>query len=98
MQLWQADQWVSEGEKDFGAGNLESARRSFEAVLARRPDHVQAGNDLAVVRWQSDTEGTGVAAAKAILEDILTRHPDNEDAQWNLAEIENSVTEVAVTS
>ncbi|MDX2474704.1 MAG: glycosyltransferase [Candidatus Krumholzibacteria bacterium] len=98
LQQWQADQWVSEGEKDFGAGNLESARRLFEAVLARCPGHVQAGNDLAVVRWQSDTDGTGMAAAKVILEDILVRHPDNEDAQWNLAEIANSATEAVGTS
>ncbi len=98
LQEWQADKWVAAGEEDFGQGYLDSARRLFEAVLERCPDHSQAGNDLAVVHWQTDEDGTGVVAAKEILHGILARHPDDESAQWNLAEIENSVVEAAGVS
>jgi len=91
---WQAEQWVLDGEADFHAGNLDSAKRIFAALLNRVPDHSRAGNDLACVLWQTDPEGDGVQAARVILEGILAREPGNRDAQWNLAEIDGKPLEL----
>ncbi len=98
LEMWQADKWVTAGEEDFGAGYLDSARRLFEAVLARCPEHSQAANDLAVVLWQTDSDGTGVAAARKILEGVLEKNPNDESAQWNMAEIETAEAEAVEVS
>ena len=76
------------------AGHIQAARRIFEALLLRQPDHLRASNNLACVLWQTDTDGSGAAEARRILEQVLERTPDNEDALWNLAEIEAAEAEV----
>jgi len=91
---WQAEKWVLQGEADFQSGQLDSAQRIFEALLSRLPNHTRAGNDLACVLWQGDTDGEGIAQAKEILTGILAREPENEDARWNLAEVEGVGLEV----
>ena len=94
MANWQAEKWVLQGEADFQSGQLDSAQRIFEALLSRLPNHTRAGNDLACVLWQGDTDGEGIAQAKEILTGILAREPENEDARWNLAEVEGVGLEV----
>ncbi len=88
LRSWQADKWIAAGEDDFQAGRLASARRIFEAVLARLPDNARAANDLACVLWQGDGDEQ---AARRIFREVLARDPGNEDARWNLAELGEQV-------
>ena len=91
LRPWRAAQWVDQGEEYFQAGEYDTARQVFEAVLSRDPLHTRAASDLACVLWQADTDGSGAAEAARILQGILVREPANEDARWNLAEIEAAV-------
>lgn len=89
LPAWEARRWTDQGESFFAAGRLAEAERMFRAVLALRPDHDRAANDLAVVLWQGDPRGPGRQEAVGILAGVLARDPLNEDAQWNLQAMEN---------
>ncbi len=93
LQRWEADRWVAGAEKYFAAGKLAKAEQILDTVLAGRPDNDRAANDLAVIRWQSDPQGAGRQDAVDILAGILARDPCNEDARWNLQQMEET-TEV----
>ncbi len=79
---WQGEQWVALGEAEYGVGQVAAAQCIFEAVLKHDPSHSRAANNLACVVCSSDP-----ARAENILQDVLAREPDNEDALWNLAEV-----------
>jgi hypothetical protein len=87
LRPWQLEQWLAQGEAGFEAGELDLARRIFEALLKREPGCARAANNLACVFWQGDTDGSGSAVAARILQEILAHDPHNQDAQWNLAEL-----------
>jgi cytochrome c-type biogenesis protein CcmH/NrfG len=61
---------------------LNDAERVFRAVIELDPGDVRATNDLAVALWQ----GGERQAAVMLLEDLVARAPEAEDAAWNLAE------------
>ncbi|MCB1182335.1 glycosyltransferase [bacterium] len=81
---WLADKWLTEGELEFQAGGAAEAQRLFALVHERRPDSDRAANDLACALWQSGDD----SGARRILAGVLARDPANEDALWNLAEID----------
>ncbi len=91
LQRWEADRWVDRAEKFYAVGKLDKAERMLEAVLAGVPDHDRAANDLAVILWRQDPEGEGRDRAADILAEVLARDPRNEDARWNLEQMEETV-------
>ena len=88
---WEADRWTAQAERFYALGRLDKAGRMLKAVLAGKPDHDRAANDLAVILWQQDPEGAGRAEAVDILAGILARDPNNADARWNLEQMEEPV-------
>ncbi len=85
---WELDGWIEAGEEAFGAGRFAEAVRLFRAASAARPEDARAANDLAVAVLRLDPEGRGVEMARAILQSVLARDPGNEDAAWNLAQLD----------
>jgi tetratricopeptide (TPR) repeat protein len=47
-------QWLTQGEGDFAAGNLDQAKEAFEKAFAADPRNAQAGRDLAVLYLRQD--------------------------------------------
>ncbi len=84
---WEKDTWIGRGEAFFKAGRLDEAQRVFRLVLALCPGHGPAANNLACALWQTCDEEKAIPEAVEILEGILARDPDNEDAKWNLQEM-----------
>lgn len=84
---WEAEAWLARGEEAFGRRALEEAELLLRAVQGLRPELARAANGLACVLWQRDPEGEGRREAVRLLECVLARDPDNEDARWNLAEM-----------
>ncbi len=95
LPAWEAAAWTVCGEESFQKGNLFEAEKMFRAVLALAPHDSRAGNDLACTLWQGDPDGEGGAEARRIIEGILAREPENEDARWNLAEMTGAHEEEA---
>ncbi len=91
LQRWEADRWVTKAEQYYAAEKLTKAAAMLRAVLAGCPDHDRAANDLAVICWQEDPDGEGRREAVDILATILARDPRNEDARWNLQQMEEPV-------
>ncbi len=88
LARWEADRWVDRAERFYAAGKLDNARKMLQAVLDGMPDHDRAANDLAVILWRQDPEGEGRDRAADILAQVLARDPRNEDARWNLEQME----------
>ncbi|MBK9777246.1 MAG: glycosyltransferase [bacterium] len=84
---WEAGAWLTRGEEAFGRGDIEEAELWLRAVQGLRPELARAANDLACVLWRRDPEGEGRREAVRLLEGVLARDPDDEDARWNLAEM-----------
>jgi len=102
LARWEAEVWVGIGEKYFQAGRLTAAEQVFRAVLLHLPDCSRAANDLACTLWQAQladdvaaAESSCLAEAISVLNDILSRDPDNEDARWNLQEIAGAAASLA---
>ncbi|PJA73205.1 hypothetical protein CO151_14545 [bacterium CG_4_9_14_3_um_filter_65_15] len=91
LPSWEADRWTEKAERFYALGRLDKAERMLRAVLAGRPDHDRAANDLAVIVWQADSAGKGRDEAVDILAGILARDPNNTDARWNLEQMEEPV-------
>ncbi len=91
LQRWEADRWVVKAEQYYADSKLDKAERMLRAVLTACPDHDRAANDLAVICWQADPQGAGRNEAVDILAEILARDPRNEDARWNLQQMEETV-------
>lgn len=84
---WQIEKWVASGENEYAAGDPATAQKIFEEALAQAPQHSRAANNLACVLSQSDPQ-----RAEILLQGVLTREPENEDALWNLAELSKEET------
>jgi tetratricopeptide (TPR) repeat protein len=69
--------------EDEEAGQLSEARRKYEAILAARPDHVDALVNLGNLLYLSGAEQ---AAATRYLE-ALGFNPDHVEANYNLANL-----------
>jgi len=83
IPAWELDRRLITAEDLFARGRLEDAARVLRSILAVRPDDPRATSDLAVVTWQQgDAE-----LARRLLEGVLARHPEHEDARHNLAAI-----------
>ncbi len=96
LDSWEAERWLKIGEAFFGNGRLDDAARIFRAVRHFAPDNLRAANNLACALWQVGSEDHK-AQAVSLLEEILARHPDDEDARWNLQEMAgNAVSEPVV--
>ncbi len=80
---WDLERRLVMGEDLFARGRLAQAERHFRSVLASRPEDPRAASDLAVTLWQQGDAGRAVA----MLEDVLARHPDHDDARHNLEAI-----------
>ena len=63
-----------------------------------RPELARAANDLACVLWRRDPEGEGRREAVRLLEGVLARDPDDEDARWNLAEMAGTDAQPALAA
>jgi tetratricopeptide (TPR) repeat protein len=72
---------LREGIAAAQANRLDEAARHFESMLAREPDHVDALNNLAVVRCGQRR----LADAEAIYRRLLARLPDAPHVRNNLA-------------
>ena len=59
-------------------------------MLADDPGNDRAAGDLACALWQADPAAHREEAV-GLLEGILERDPDNEDARWNLQEMRAGV-------
>lgn len=71
----EVDERLVTGEELFRAGRLDEAAVAFAGLLAKKPDHRRARNNLACVRWQQGA--TDEALAELTI--LLTRDPDNPD-------------------
>ena len=80
--------WIDAGEASFAAGRHAEAVTLFRAAVAALPADGRAANDLAVALLHLDPDGRGPALARAILQAVLRRDPDNADAAWNLRELD----------
>lgn len=100
LPAWEAQAWLERAEGAFGRGALGEAELLLRAVLGLRPAWSRAANDLACVLWRRDPDGDGGREAVRLLEDVLARDPDDEDARWNLAEMQcgNGATAPAALS
>jgi tetratricopeptide (TPR) repeat protein len=83
---WELDHWIDLGEAFFTSNQAGEAERIFRSVLAEDPGHGRAANNLACALWQSDGSENKKQALQ-VLEGLLQRDPDNEDARWNLQEM-----------
>ncbi len=83
---WMIEAAVARGEALFAAGRPVEAAQTFRGVLRHDLSHARAAGNLAVVLWQSDA-AAGAAEAVALLEGVLAREPDNDDARHNLESI-----------
>jgi len=79
-------QWLDDGEALFARGHGIRAERTFAALLRWRPDLDRARNDLAVCLWQRGE----IAAAEAMLRELIRRSPDDADAHWNLEQLHSA--------
>ncbi|MFO7609875.1 MAG: glycosyltransferase [Candidatus Krumholzibacteriia bacterium] len=84
---WEAERWRDAGEESFAAGRYGEAVKLLRAAVAVRPADPRAANDLAVALLHLDPDGRGRDLARAILQAVLARHPDDADAAWNLREL-----------
>jgi len=73
---------LADGEELFRAGRLTEAGVAFREILAAKPHHGRARNNLACVLWQEGATEDAITE----LSRILARDPDNRDAAWNLGQ------------
>ena len=74
-------QLAREADASFQAGRLATAKRQYEALLARNPRFVAAHARLGVIAYR---EGD-VGAAREHLEQVARLEPQNGAAPYNLA-------------
>lgn len=72
---------IAEGERHFEAGELDAAEACFQRALVLAPAHLEALNNLGVVRWQRGDQ----AAALDFLRQALERDPERRETVANLA-------------
>jgi len=87
LERWEKERWIRLGEAFFEKGRLPDAERVFRAVLALQPDSLRAANNLACALWGQKDQDKQVEAL-AVLNQVLEKDPANEDARWNLAEMQ----------
>ncbi|MCP4573947.1 MAG: glycosyltransferase [bacterium] len=84
---WEIESGLERGEGLFAAGRLAEAEQVFRSVLREDPASDRAAGDLACTLWQDDP-AVNLPEAVSLLEGVLERDPDNEDARWNLQEMQ----------
>jgi len=77
---------IRRGEALFRAGDTGGALSVFEQAHAISPDDVHVLNDLGVVSWQAGNAGMAARCFSRALE----LDPGNEDARFNLQEMESA--------
>ncbi len=87
---WEKDKWILQGEDYFQVSRLDEAQRIFRRILEFHPANNRAANNLACTLWQIADPVVTIPEALQILEDILRRDPENEDAKWNLEKMRPS--------
>lgn len=87
LEKWEKERWIRLGEAFFENGRLPDAERVFRAVLTLQPDSLRAANNLACALWGQKDQDKQVEAL-AVLNQVLEKDPANEDARWNLAEMQ----------
>ena len=73
---------LKNGEELIRQGRLNEAEEFINQVLQQKPDHLEAMNALAILRWSQDRRPDAVN----ILRDILNREPFHRAANWNLGQ------------
>lgn len=91
---WEKENWLRRGEAFFQEGRLDEAKRVFRQVLDLCPGHNQAANNLACTLWQTQDAINDRPEALKILNEILKRDPENEDARWNLEQMQPETVSV----
>ncbi len=91
---WEKEKWLNQGEDFFQVGRLDAAQRIFRQILNFHPTDNRAASNLACTLWQLADPVNGMPEAVQILEEVLKRDPENEDAKWNLEEMKPALTEI----